>query len=87
MIVYPQDFRSKQNNNQFNVSTLSTINHFEKTASSEFFNNTIKIPSRSIWKRYCINSTVHGLRYLADPKLKTTERYYTAVVQLCKLVD
>lgn len=73
-MIYPQDFRYKQNNNVFNISN----NEFDVKSSNKIFNLDKVAHKSSIWIRYCTNSTVHGLRYLAEPKVKANERYKCA---------
>ncbi|XP_037034912.1 pickpocket protein 19-like [Bradysia coprophila] len=74
-MIYPQDFPPKKNINQITIAT--SINDFNmrglmKPLTSD---KTQTIQIRSIWTRYCLNSSVHGLRYLVEPTVKANERF------------
>lgn len=51
------------------IITAPRRNINQKEEQEIEFNNNI-----SLWERYCLNSTVHGLRYITDRKLHLTER-------------
>lgn len=72
-MIYPQDFRPKPNNNQFNVSASHVI--FDSKLESKTIDlgkNTIH--RETVWTRYGKNSTLHGIRYLVEPKITANER-------------
>ncbi|KAJ6633823.1 Pickpocket protein 19, partial [Pseudolycoriella hygida] len=67
------DFRFKQNIKE--VSIPVATNGFAVSRSSKVLKlDTLKI-NGSVWGRYCTSSTVHGIRYLAEPNVKVTERF------------
>lgn len=83
-MIYPTDFTYNYNFNKPN-SNVKKPNNYSVSIShipdSGFKDNSRKIypttpleSDESIWKRYCNNSTVHGFRYLTDPKIQCTER-------------
>lgn len=72
-MIYPQDFRPKQNTKPFNVS-LTSNNDFDFKISGKF-SDKVACSKRTTWTRYCINSTVHGIRYLAEKNIRAEERY------------
>lgn len=76
-MIYPKDFRPKQNAYQFNVSASDKSFDLKMTEIGKAFSlQKAKIYNNErIWIRYCSSSTVHGLRYLAEPKVTTNERY------------
>lgn len=83
-MIYESDFNNHPKNWNFtkNVknSRISTIqidpyNNLKKIVQlKNVYHSSLIATDEPIWIRYLNNSTVHGFRYLTDPKIRHTER-------------
>lgn len=74
-MIYPQDFPSNKISNHFTISTSNNDFNTKGLGKTLTSGKIQTIQIRSVWTRYCLNSSVHGLRYLVEPTFKANERY------------
>lgn len=83
-MIYPSDFnyhfgKSDVVTHGKNASVTPVINspqnNFgDKIQTEEIHHSNVLVSNKSIWVRYCNNSTVHGLRYFTNTEIHYTER-------------
>lgn len=85
-MIYPSDFNSNYSKSVGSISSFPIL-HIPpsrlKVKSRKVHPTPLLESHESTWIRYCSYSTVHGLRYLTDPKIRSTERYKTKMLFVC----